>query len=190
MPDGWRVQFADREVAVEIGLPHSWEDEPERLAYSGAATYTRTVEVPELEAGAAVMIDFGDARTASAGPAEVAGLRGHSYRVQLDPPVGVVAEVRVNKINCGVVWAPPYVVDLTRAVRPGSNQVEVTVYNTAANALAHDPAAAAMTADAERLYGPVGATDWAADWRACGIMASRTGCAAGCGARAGAAGVA
>ena len=80
-------------------------------------------------------------------------MRGHSYRAEVEPPVGVMAEVRVNDVDCGIVWAPPYAIDVSRAALPGLNRVETTVRNTAANALAHDELISSLVADSERRYG-------------------------------------
>ncbi len=99
------------------------------------------------------MINFGDPRPLPAGETEPDGLRGHSYRAEIDPPIGVLAAVRVNGLGCGLVWAPPYEVDVTRAARPGTNTVEIVVWNTAANALAHDEHLAARVALVEQHYG-------------------------------------
>ena len=80
----------------------------------------------------------GDAAVAMPTPTEPGGLLGHAFRAEIEPPIGVVAEVRVNGVDCGVAWAPPYVVDVSRAALSGTNQIEIIVRNTAANALAHD----------------------------------------------------
>lgn len=149
--DGWQVQFAGQDSG-DVEVPHVWEDDPERVAFSGSATYRSTVEL-DLGSFARVLLDFGDAPPAAVGQAGPDELRGHSYRADLDLPVGVMAEVRVNGVDCGLVWAPPYVLDVTRAVRSGPNRVEITVRNTAANALAHDSHISAMVADSESRYG-------------------------------------
>lgn len=150
---GWQVRFEDREDAVEVDLPHVWESDPARLAFSGSAVYTTTVDLPELATAAIVRVDFGTATPVVARRADEAGIRGHSYRVEIDPPVGVVAAVRVNDVDCGVAWAPPYTVDISGAVRAGRNLLEVTVYNLAVNALAHDEHVAKVSAAAEQRYG-------------------------------------
>jgi hypothetical protein len=46
----------------------------------------------------------------------------------------------VNGLDCGMAWAPPYRVQITNALRSGTNKIEIIVYNTAANALARRPA--------------------------------------------------
>ena len=151
--DGWRVQFADRDSSADVVLPHVWEDDPDQLGFSGRATYRATVDLPDLEPSPTVLIDFGDAPVTVVGEAEPEEMRGHSFRADIDPPVGVMAEVRVNDVDCGMVWAPPYAVDVSRAVQPGANRVEITVYNTAANALAHDEHVSSMVAESESRYG-------------------------------------
>jgi hypothetical protein len=55
-------------------------------------------------------------------------------QVQLD--LGAVcasAEVRVNGQSAGVRLAPPWTVDITKLGQPGSNGLEVLVYNTLGN---------------------------------------------------------
>ena len=59
----------------------------------------------------------------------------------------------MNGIDCGVVWAPPYQVDVTGAARSGWNQIEITVRNTAANALAADQHIIELAAQSEARYG-------------------------------------
>lgn len=41
--------------------------------------------------------------------------------------VDEMATVRINSINCGTVWTAPYEVDITDAIRNGSNVIEVEV---------------------------------------------------------------
>jgi len=102
---------------------------------------------------ARIHLDLGDAAAAVTASAESGGLLGHAFRAEIEPPIGVVAEVRVNDVACGTVWSPPYVVDVSRAALSGSNRVEIVVANTAANALAHDSHLATLVADSERRYG-------------------------------------
>jgi len=153
LEDGWQVRFADQNSSVEVELPHVWEDDPERRPFSGSATYRRTVDLPDLGPSPQVVLDFGDAPATVLGEAEPEEMRGHSYRAEIDPPVGVIAEVRVNDTDCGMAWAPPYEVDVGRALQPGLNRIEIVVRNTAANALAHDEHVASMVAESERRYG-------------------------------------
>jgi hypothetical protein len=49
------------------------------------------------------------------------------------------ALVRVNGKDAGAVWMPPWRLDVTSLLRPGKNEIEVIVMNTAINALSSRP---------------------------------------------------
>jgi hypothetical protein len=49
--------------------------------------------------------------------------------------VAVIAAVTLNGIDCGVAWVVPYQVDISRALKPGRNELEVRVANTWVNRL-------------------------------------------------------
>jgi len=149
----WQVAFGD-EPALSVHLPHVWESHPGRRHYSGAATYTTACELGDLPSEARVMVDFGECSTTDiAGTGNGADMVGPSYRVAVIGPVGEIAEVRLNGIACGVAWAPPYRVDITPAARSGWNEIEITVRNTAANALAADQHIMELAAQSEARYG-------------------------------------
>src|SRR5207244_4720310 len=40
-----------------------------------------------------------------------------------------VAEVQMNGVSAGLTWAPPYRVDVTGALKPGANRLEIKVTN-------------------------------------------------------------
>lgn len=65
--------------------------------------------------------------------------REQNVRLELD--LGIVqhvARVMLNGRELGVLWKPPYCVDVTDAVRPGRNEIIVEVANTWKNRLAGD----------------------------------------------------
>ncbi len=116
----WRVTFPpDRGAPSEITLHKliSWSDyhQDEGVKYfSGTAAYaTRfTVSADATAGGRRLHLDLG--------------------RVQ------VLAEVMVNGRNLGVLWAPPFRVDVTDAIHPGENELEVRVTNLWPNRLIGD----------------------------------------------------
>ena len=52
--------------------------------------------------------------------------------------VEVVARVTLNGKDCGITWKPPYRVDITHALEPGRNTLQVEVANTWANRMIGD----------------------------------------------------
>jgi len=54
--------------------------------------------------------------------------------------VNDIATVRVNGQDLGTLWLPPYRLDITSAVKPGANTLEVEVVNTWNNRLVGDAA--------------------------------------------------
>ncbi|MHC4518161.1 MAG: glycosylhydrolase-like jelly roll fold domain-containing protein, partial [Planctomycetota bacterium] len=82
--------------------------------FSGVATYENTFTVSEdlLKASRELMIDLGKVR--------------------------FVAEVYVNGESQGIVWKPPYRVDVKDALRVGENRLVVEVANTWSNRLVGD----------------------------------------------------
>lgn len=138
----WRVDFGDGPEPVE--LPDRWEDR--RPTYSGSASYLTEVDLPEA---ARTFLDFG--------PGEVADseeyLPSNSFHARLVPPVGAAAEVWLNDVRCGSLWAPPYRVEVTEAARAGRNTLRVVVHNTGANALAGDEHLAPLVESVTAEYG-------------------------------------
>jgi hypothetical protein len=82
--------------------------------FSGTATYRRKLNIPAelLGPGKELHLDLG--------------------RVQ------VIAEVRLNGHNLGILWKAPYRVDLTSAARAGGNELEIEVTNLWPNRLIGD----------------------------------------------------
>jgi hypothetical protein len=73
--------------------------------------------------------------------------------------VHVVAQVRVNGHELGMLWKPPFRLDITEAVRPGENKLEVLVSNQWVNRLIGDE-----QLPPENEYGPDGAVKAIPDW--------------------------
>ena len=49
-----------------------------------------------------------------------------------------MATVKINGMNCGTLWTPPYRLDITKALKPGENDIEIAVTNTWRNRLIGD----------------------------------------------------
>ena len=100
------AQSSTRSVTFDPLASWTTRPEPGIKFYSGAATYNKTFELPQ---------------TATRNPKSPISLDLGSLRE--------LAEVRVNGQSCGIVWAPPFRVDITKAVKPGPNTLAVDVVN-------------------------------------------------------------
>jgi hypothetical protein len=113
----WEVHFApgggapDKLVFDRL-IP--WNEHPDEGVkyFSGTATYRKTFELEGARTRNPIRLHLGQ--------------------------VGQLAEVRLNGKPLGVVWTAPWTVDLTGAVRPGVNQLEISVTNVWANRLIGD----------------------------------------------------
>ncbi|MEX0611192.1 MAG: glycosylhydrolase-like jelly roll fold domain-containing protein, partial [Pirellulales bacterium] len=75
--------------------------------YSGGIRYVRRIQLSDVGQSHEVSLDLGDVRTS--------------------------AEVKINGRSLGVRLARPFVFDLSEAIQPGDNEIEVEVLNTLAN---------------------------------------------------------
>jgi len=115
----WRVQFDPEWGApAEINLPEliSWTEHDDEGVkyYSGQGIYNKTINVPGnwLGSGNSISLDLGDVRE--------------------------VAEIYVNGKSVGVLWKPPYRVDITSLLKPGANDLKIEVMNLWINRLTGD----------------------------------------------------
>ncbi len=135
----WDVAFEDRTAKPEgepksIHLAHlaSWSDnsDPAVRYFAGHGTYTKHIDAPAawFKTGAPVLLDLGD--------------------------VANLAEVSVNGKPLGTVWRAPYRLDVTSAMHPGDNLVEIRVVNLWVNRLIGDaqPNAQKVTFTARNPY--------------------------------------
>jgi hypothetical protein len=106
----WTVQFDPKwggpESAVFDQLV-SWTQRPEEgiKYFSGTATYRKTFDLPESlrKPGQRLTLDLGDVKN--------------------------LAEVRLNGKNLGILWALPFRVDVTDAIKPTGNRLEIEIVN-------------------------------------------------------------
>jgi hypothetical protein len=110
-PAGWGAP-----ASVPMAKLTSWTESADAGVkyFSGTATYAKTVMAPAawFKPGRRIYLDLGKVRD--------------------------IAEVKVNGKAVGMVWAPPYRVDVTGALRPGANKVEIAVTNEWTNRLMGD----------------------------------------------------
>ena len=118
----WEVQFAPGWGApdkVTFDELTDWTQRPEEgiQHYSGKATYRKAFDLPQ------------------------SALRNSAYKVILDlGKVHDVATVRLNGQTLRTLWLAPWRLDVTKAVRPGNNLLEVEVVNAWHNRLVGDKA--------------------------------------------------
>jgi hypothetical protein len=114
----WTVNFdpkwgGPKETIFDQLIDWTNSPEPGIKYYSGTAIYRKEFTMPDqLAKGSRLLLDLGE--------------------------VDVIASVRLNGRDLGVVWTKPARIDISGAVTPGKNQLEVTVVNLWPNRLGHD----------------------------------------------------
>jgi hypothetical protein len=106
----WKLSFPANwgaPASVQMQSLTSWTESTDAGVkyFSGTATYTKTLQVPArwMKQGQHVWIDLGKVRD--------------------------IADVKINGKDAGMVWAPPYRVDVTAELKPGANLLEIAVTN-------------------------------------------------------------
>lgn len=115
----WDLSFPKGLGAPDrVILPHliSWSEHsnPGVKYFSGTATYRRQIEVPKalLAPDRTLSLDLGR--------------------------VAVIAQVRLNGHDLGILWKPPFCADVTEILRAGANDLAVNVVNLWVNRLIGD----------------------------------------------------
>jgi len=116
---GWEVRFdtnwGGRETYRMDTLKNWAEVEEEGVKYySGTATYSRdfNMQADALQPGAAAHVMFED--------------------------IQEMARVNINGNDCGILWLPPYITNITKWLKPGKNNITVQVVNTWNNRIVGD----------------------------------------------------
>lgn len=136
----WTVRFAPaigdaRELAFDHLVDWMNHESVAVKYFSGTATYFKTFSVTNLSPHQGVYLDLG----------EVFG----------------VASIRVNGKPVGALWTAPWRIDVTKAVRLGTNQLEIDVVNSWNNHLVGDarlvgrPEAASLTVPVVQKKSPL-----------------------------------
>ena len=103
-------------ATITLDTLASWSDNTDAGVkyFSGTGTYTKTIQAPPswFAEGAQLWLDLGDVQN--------------------------LAEVSVNGVPLGVLWKKPFRADITGALKPGSNTIEVKVTNLWVNRIIGD----------------------------------------------------
>ncbi len=118
--DNWTVEFTKDLGAPEGKIPFgklvSWSDRPESgiKYFSGSAVYRKTVSLTpdEFKTKKHFLLDLGEVKN--------------------------LARVIVNGKDLGILWTPPFSMDITSALKPGNNLLEIKVVNLWVNRLIGD----------------------------------------------------
>jgi hypothetical protein len=115
----WKVRFpagCGAPDSVSLDKLISWTDHenPAIRYFSGIARYKKEIEISRklLRDNSRLYLDLGQ--------------------------IWCIGEVFLNGKSAGIVWKPPYRVEITEAVKTGSNILEIEVANTWANRLVGD----------------------------------------------------
>jgi hypothetical protein len=113
----WTVHFDPKWGGPKVAqfaslVDWSRHSDPAIRYYSGTANYTQAFHLASVPAGKRLWLDLGTVKD--------------------------IATVTVNGKRLGVVWTAPWRIDISSAVVPGNNQVEIAVANTWANRLIGD----------------------------------------------------
>lgn len=110
-PEGWGAP-----ASVQLGQLTAWKDidmpEAEGKAFSGTATYTKTVHMGKIDPKATYKLYLGD--------------------------VEEIAKVFVNGKEISTLWCEPFCADITKALHKGDNQLKIEVTSTWFNRLVYD----------------------------------------------------
>ncbi len=115
----WQVQFPpdwDTPGYIFMDSLISWTDYPDEgiRYFSGTAVYRNKFVLAEDQVG-----------------------RDHKLMLSLGS-VETIAEITLNGQDLGVLWKPPYTVDISRVVKAGSNEIGIKITNTWWNRLIGD----------------------------------------------------
>lgn len=113
----WKVSFQEGRgapVQATVNQLSSWSENTNAgiKYFSGTATYDNTVNLPAVAKNGRYVLDLGDVKN--------------------------LAEVIVNGKNVGIVWKKPFRLDITDALKSGTNTVQIKVTNLWVNRLIGD----------------------------------------------------
>ncbi|MEO5648990.1 MAG: glycosyl hydrolase [Ginsengibacter sp.] len=80
--------------------------------YSGTAIYETVVDIKKIPSSGKLLLNLG--------------------------MLNVMANVKINGVDCGTVWTAPWQTDITKAIKKGKNKIRIEVVNTWVNRLIGD----------------------------------------------------
>ncbi|MCC6725017.1 MAG: glycoside hydrolase, partial [Saprospiraceae bacterium] len=113
----WQVDFQEKRGAPKTALFEkliSWSEHYHVgiKYFSGTATYRNSFNIKEIENGGQYLLDLGDVKN--------------------------IAKVSLNGKPIGTAWKTPFELDITEAIKKGTNQLEIKVTNLWVNRLIGD----------------------------------------------------
>jgi len=148
----WKLEFTASSNSQPESVLTDWIANPATLHYSGEGVYSRdftlsavptTATYLEVDGGAALpgAPDSPPEHGSTPGVIGPDGLPnplitrpGPGMHAYFDPPLHEAALVFINGQPAGALWHPPYRLDISKLLKPGTNHIEIHVYNTALNA--------------------------------------------------------
>ncbi|MDP4186522.1 MAG: glycosyl hydrolase [Bacteroidota bacterium] len=113
----WKVAFAPKlDQPFELDFPEliDFSKHSNKMVnyFAGTATYRKTISIDSASLKSRILLDLGE--------------------------MNDIAEIRVNGKRAGVLWYPPYIVDVAQWFVAGENKLEILVTNNWANRLIGD----------------------------------------------------
>jgi len=117
--DQWSVTFDPKwgpkePVKFDKLIPWNESADKEIKYFSGSAVYRKTFTLPDINDVTSLKLDLGQ--------------------------VDVMARVKLNGKDLGLLWCPPFQVDIGEAAKPGKNSLEIEVTNLWINRIIGDAA--------------------------------------------------
>ncbi len=111
--NSWQVSFPTIGTKKFEKL-NSWPENSDNAVkyFSGTATYQNNFSITNIDKKATYEIDLGEVKN--------------------------IAEVMVNGKNMGITWKKPFTINITSALKPGNNKIEIRVTNLWVNRLIGD----------------------------------------------------
>ncbi len=157
LSDGWTLKFVGSGKTEQMAKLADWTADPATEHYSGEAVYSREFTAQASKGPVWLAVDGGEPEPGAPNAPPEHGERdkynmgadglpnplvtrpGPGTHAWLEPPVREAALVTVNGEAVGALWHPPYRLDVSKALKPGTNRIEIHVYNTLLNAWSAEP---------------------------------------------------